>query len=177
MSFLETTLEHAAMCEIWTRCSVDDVPDEDFAKQPAGLTNHPAWVLGHLTFAHDGLTRQLGGAVKRDESWYAPFMAGTTPSSSRADYPSKDELTSAFSDAARMLRATVKKAGEAKLQQPVADENIRDYFPTYERWAAHALTAEGAFHTGQLSAWRKAMGLPGVFDQEANLKRMLEARV
>lgn len=176
MSLLNETLDHAAMCEAWTICTVDDVPDEQFADQPAGLTNHPAWVLGHLTFAFDNLARELGAAPGRDESWYAPFMGGSTPTNDRSAYPSKSELIDAFKDSCATLRRTVEQAGESKLNAPVADEMIRTFFPTYGRWAAHALTAEGAFHTGQLSAWRRAKNMPSVFDQESNLQRMLEAK-
>lgn len=44
--------------------------------------------------------------------------------------PSKEELTSAVADAAKTPRATVKHTGEAKLNEPVADETIRASIPT-----------------------------------------------
>ncbi len=175
MTFLDTVLDHATMLEQWAVCTVEDIDDAQFADQPAGLTNHPAWVLGHLTFAMDNLTRELGGNPQRDESWYAPFVGGSTPTSNRADYPGKDELITAFSDSCSSLREHVRNAGEAELAKEVANERIKAFFPTLGRWAAHVLLCEGAFHTGQLSAWRRAKNQPSVFENEANVHRILSA--
>ncbi|MFG0275448.1 MAG: DinB family protein [Phycisphaerales bacterium] len=175
MPLLDTMLDHAAMLEAWTRCSAEDVPDARWAEQPGGLTNHPAWVFGHLAYAMDNLTRLLGVDVPRDEAWYAPFVGGSTPTAERSAYPSRDELLEAFSDSCSRLRRAVRAGGEAMLERPVEDEQIRAYFPTLGRWATHVLLAEGAFHTGQLSAWRRAQGMPSVFENEDNLAKMLHA--
>ena len=175
MPLLDTILDHAAMLEAWTLCTVDDIPDDRWADQPAGLTNHPAWVIGHLCFAMDNLTRVLGGSPARDDAWYAPYIGGSTPSADRSVYPSSGELLDAFKAAGTALRDSVRAGGEAMLAHKVADEQVRAYFPTLGRWAAHVLLAEGAFHTGQLSAWRRARGMPSVFDNEQNLARMLHA--
>ncbi len=171
MSLLDAALEHAAMLEQWTLCSVEDVPDDQWADQPAGLPNHPAWVLGHLTYAMDNVVRELGGSVDRDESWYEPFRGGSEPTSNRSDYPARDELLGAFSHAAKNLRATLRDKGEAVMSTPTTHEKIRDFFPTIGRFATHVLLVELAFHTGQISAWRRAKQMGGVF-VEANFARM-----
>ena len=173
MSFLDEALSHAAMLEQWTLCSVEDVPDDQMAEQPAGLPNHPAWILGHLVGAFDALTRALGQDVARDDAWYERFRQGTKPTSNRSDYPSKDDLIAAYTDACRSLRKAIQAAGESVLDQPVDNEQLAAFFPTNGRWTAHCLLSEGAFHTGQLSAWRRAKGLPSVFDVEANLPRLM----
>ena len=42
----------------YLREQVADVPEADMVAQPHGITNHPAWVIGHLTCA----TQMLAGA-------------------------------------------------------------------------------------------------------------------
>jgi len=154
-------------------CTVDDIPDEQWAEQPGGLTNHPAWVLGHVTFAMDNVTRQIGGTVQRGEAWAEPFRGGTTPTANRSNYPGRDELISAFTDSCRTLRATLRAAGEPAFDRPVDNERLRGFFPTLGRWTTHAMLCEVAFHCGQLSAWRRAKGLASVFENEANIERLV----
>jgi len=173
MPILDTILQHAAMCEQWTLCTVDDVPDEQWAEQPGGLPNHPAWVLGHLVLAMDTVARRLGAEVPRDESWYEPFLAGTEPVADRSAYPSREELVSAFGQACRGLRTAVRAAGEAGLDRPTDVPEMAVLVPTIGQWALHVLVCETAFHTGQLSSWRRVKGLPSVFEQEANQRRMV----
>ena len=174
MCMLSEILTHAAVFEQWALCTVEDVPAGDFTAQPAGLTNHPAWVMGHLTYAMDNVTRQLGGTVSRDESWYQPFIGGSEPTDDASAYPDKDALLAAFRDAAATARNAVRNAGEKGLAAPVEDERLSAFFPTMGRWALHAIVCEAAFHTGQLSAWRKARGMGSVFANEANIARMME---
>lgn len=175
MPILDTLLDHNTMLEQWVLCTVEDIPDEQWADQPAGLTNHPAWVLGHLTHAIDNATRQLGGTVDRAESWAEQFGGGSTPTNDRSDYPSRDELITAYTGAAETLRNAVRAAEPSVFDQPVENERIRAFFPTVGRWLTHVLMCECSFHAGQLSAWRKARAMPSVFDNEANVNRLMTA--
>ncbi len=81
----------------------------------------------------------------------------------------------AFSHSCGSLREHIRNAGEAELTKEVANERIKAFFPTLGRWTAHVLLCEGAFHTGQLSAWRRTKDQPSVFENEANIHRMLSA--
>ncbi len=175
MSILETLLDHNTMLQQWVLCTVEDVDDAQWAEQPAGLTNHPAWVLGHLTNAIDNVIRQLGGAVDRAPEWAKQFAGGSMPTNNRSDYPSRDELISAYTGACENLRAVVRQAGEDVFDMPVENERIRAFFPTVGRWVSHVLLSECAFHAGQLSAWRRSKGLSSVFESEANIGRMISA--
>lgn len=180
MSLRDAALDHAAMLEQWTLCSVEDVPDERFAAQPAcadhAMPNHPAWILGHLVFAMDNLARHLGGDVSREkDAWGERFGGGTTPVEDASAYPAKAELIDAFRDAAATLRSTLQSVDEATFDEAIEDERIRAIFPTNGRFTLHVLLCEVAFHTGQLSAWRRAQGLPSVFDDQERVRRLLTA--
>jgi hypothetical protein len=172
MPFLDAALMHAAMVEQWMLCTVDDIPDEQWADQPNGLTNHPAWVVGHLVVAFDNVTTKLGETVKRDEAWNAPYLPGSAPTSNRSDYPLKEELIESFRDAASGLRRTVLRSSPEKLSASIDDEQRAPYFPTIDRWMVHCLLFEPAFHAGQLSAWRRAKGMQPMLEVEGSLARI-----
>lgn len=138
-----------------------EIPDDRMCEQPSGL-NHPAWILGHLALTGDYLLKVLGGAPQLDESWNKLFGMGSQPTGNRADYPAKEELVTA-------VRSTYTKAcelaGQAKpeiLNAPNQSERMKGGLPTMENVAAFLLSAHFTVHLGQLSAWRRAQGMPGV---------------
>ena len=173
MGVQEAVLELAKMMEQWTLCTVEDVDEDAFARRTKAVPNHPAWVLGHLVDGFDAVTRELGGDVDRGRAWAERFGPGTTPVADRAAYPSKDELLGAFRDAAARLRRAVAASWDAGFEAPTRDAEVRAYFPTAGRWAVHVLLGEVAFHTGQLSAWRRTQGLAPVFADERRVARLL----
>jgi hypothetical protein len=141
-----------------------DLPDERWAAQPvAGMTmNHAAWTVGHLAFVHDGVAGMIGGTPALDESWKALFAPGTKPLPDRSAYPAGDVLLRAFEAShARLADAAARLTPEAAAGLP--PERLRARFPTIGHMTAGLMTAHFGTHLGQLSAWRRAMGLPSVF--------------
>jgi hypothetical protein len=57
---MEPVLHSFAYCLDFLREQVADVPAEDLVAQPNGIMNHPAWVIGHLTFVCQLLGGQSG---------------------------------------------------------------------------------------------------------------------
>lgn len=49
---------------------------------------------------------------------------------------------------------------DSELDSPLPDERYREVFPTLGHAVLHILTVHTAIHLGQISAWRRAMGLP-----------------
>ncbi len=140
---------------------VADVPDDQFCMQPAAgkVLNHPAFVLGHLAWASK---RALGYATKgapADVEGADLYGMGATPQADRARYPSKEKLLGALEEAHASLAAAIAKAKPDLLNQP-APEKVRGRFPTLAHLLMHMLTTHEATHLGQLSAWRRAKGLP-----------------
>ena len=48
---------------------VKDVSAEQMVEQPNGVVNHPAWSLGHLVVAADGLGQALGLTSNLPDGW------------------------------------------------------------------------------------------------------------
>jgi hypothetical protein len=146
---------------------VADVPDDQMCAQPVPgrILNHPAFLLGHLAWVNDSrasaLSGQTIGAAAKPE-WKELFGMGAKPSADRARYPSKADLVKAFEEAHAHLGEAAAKATPDALAQPTP-EPMRARFPTVGHMLLGLMTAHFATHLGQLSAWRRAMGLPSVF--------------
>jgi hypothetical protein len=96
------------------------------------------------------------------DEWGSLFGTGTTLNA--AGYPTKDELVAALSFGQSMLIGWLDDWTDTDLDQPLPDVRYREVFPTLGSAVLHILTVHTAVHLGQLSAWRRAMGLPPVPD-------------
>ncbi len=146
---------------------VADVPDDQMCAQPIPdrVLNHPAFLLGHLAWAHDSRAAALTGqpaGMASDPKWKEIFGMGAKPSADRSLYPSKVELLKAFEESHARLGEAAAKATPDALAQPLP-EPMRNRFPTVGNLVLGLMTSHFATHLGQLSAWRRAMGYPSVF--------------
>jgi DinB superfamily len=147
----------------YCRMLVGDVADERLAEQPLPGVNHPAWVLGHLTFSADRAAGLLGAEKELPAEWTTRFGPGSKPAPSRSDYPGKDELLRAVEQGFERLRRLAGAATAEQLGRPSTNPYTKDALPTVREAVAFLLTGHLGVHLGQLSAWRRMTGLPPLF--------------
>ena len=138
---------------------VDDLTDEQMAAQPSGVVNHPAWTLGHLAATSNSLAGMLGLPSTFPEAWRDSFRMGGIPSGDAADYPAKAELVAQLRVQHERVAQAAAAADAEQLGQPTPNPRLRERFPTVGDFTAALMTNHEANHIGQLSAWRRAMGL------------------
>lgn len=145
----------------YARRLVADLTDDQMTVQPVAgvLMNHPAFVLGHLAWVCDHGATLLGETAALDPTWKERFSSAEKPA--RTDYPPKAVLMSAYEAAHTRLMSLALAAPAEVLNTPPA-ERFRARFPTLAHFVLHMLTNHEAVHLGQLSAWRRASGLPAV---------------
>ncbi len=151
-------LNSFALTMNYLRRLVGDVPDAQMTCQPAGAANHPAWVIGHLVHSCEGMGSELDVPPWLPEDWTSRFGYGSVPSADRRLYPSKTELLRALDDGQRRLSEALAAIDESRLAGPLPDE-ARAIFPTLGHAVLHILGAHAAVHVGQVSVWRRVMGL------------------
>jgi len=147
------------------------VRPEDFGRlaAPGGVvvqSNHPAFVFGHLCLYPPRIVQQLGlpaGATACPPGYDALFKAGVQceddPDGRR--YPPMADLTERFFSGYKEAIAAVEAASDAQLLEPnPAEGRLRELFPTLGQAFAFYLGGHTQSHLGQLSAWRRMMGLP-----------------
>ncbi|MCA9284257.1 MAG: DinB family protein [Phycisphaerales bacterium] len=142
-----------------------DIPADKFAFSPHPTMNHPAFVVGHLSIYPNRLLSIMGKsdlAVERP-GYDELFKAGTACVADPKKYPGKDELTAYYLDRYKTLASVLESVSDETLAQPNPMEGrLREMFPTIGAATNFMANNHNMMHLGQLSSWRRAMGLPSV---------------
>ena len=147
----------------YTQMLLADVTQEKMCEQPGGIPNHPAWILGHLGSSCNFIGQLLGFDPVCPPEWDKLFGMDSQPTTDPSLYPSKDELIKKLQEGhARAAQAFGEVTAE-DLQKASPIESLAPMFPTVGDLTVFMLTTHEAIHLGQLSAWRRAQGLPSVF--------------
>ena len=158
-TMIAETLNSYSLALGYLRSLVAEVPDGMLVFQPEGAPNHPAWVIGHLVYSFQALGGEIGLAPWLPADWEERYGTGSMPTNERNAYPGKDELLANLGDAERRIRERLLGMTEAELAQPLPDERYRTMFPTVGHAVLHILVGHAAIHVGQLTVWRRAVGL------------------
>lgn len=141
---------------------VRDLDDARLCDVPAPGMNHAAWILGHLAIGNDFGLGTLGAAKVCPAEWMPRFGPGSRVLPDRAAYPSLGELVSTFDRGHAALLTAVAATPAARWDAPHGWPFLQQELPTVADALAHLMTTHAAAHLGQLSAWRRGLGLPGV---------------
>ncbi|MEM1211303.1 MAG: DinB family protein [Planctomycetota bacterium] len=140
---------------------VKDIAAEDFCSQPCTGMNHPAWIIGHLAYASDAHSAEVGG-TRELEHYAERYGIGSEVSGDASLYGSKDVLVGAWHTANARYIAALESATAEQLGKPTRGP-LGEPFPTVGDFLSFSLTGHVSLHLGQLSAWRRAMGMPRLF--------------
>jgi len=147
----------------YCRLLVADIPDDRMAEQPVPGVNHPAWILGHLAYSANAGLALLGTTKIFPTEWEPLFAPASKVTASRSNYPSKEELIEAIDKGFALLRETASNADDEHLSQPTTNPRMKDGLPEARDRVAFLLTGHLGVHLGQLSSWRRMIGLPPMF--------------
>lgn len=135
-----------------------------FARKPKGVnTNHPAWVIGHLSVYPDRLLPMLGRADLA-QPIEAPYEALFDHKSECRDdptgsiYPPMATLLDRSMRRHEVIIDLLLETPDEALERPNSFA-MQDRFPTVGHLTNFMLVGHPMLHLGQLSAWRRCMGL------------------
>jgi len=141
-----------------------DIPDERLAEQLLPGVNHPAWILGHLANTADSAGSMLLGTTKQlPEEFSKKFGAGSILTSVRSDYPSLEELKGLLRESYTRFQGQIAAASEETLRGPTTHPRLRERLPVLQEALTFILVGHVGIHLGQLSSWRRMIGLPAMF--------------
>lgn len=144
---------------------------KDFARfaRPGGVlikSNHPAFIFGHLSLYPAKVLAQLAlppGDAAVPASYDALFNASAEclDDPDGRIYPPMDQLTGGYFAGTQAALAALRGASDELLLAPNPLEGrMRELFPQLGGLLGFYVTAHAHGHLGQLSAWRRAMGMP-----------------
>ncbi len=161
--------ESAKMSVGYAERLLKDLPESQFARfaevgGQAIESNHPAFILGHLSLYPSRVVSELGGdatAIKPSSKFEALF----SPSATCLDdpdgtlYPPMNEITEKFFAAHNAAIETLLASDDALFTAENPNERMRTRFSTLGAMHAFYLGGHMMIHMGQFSAWRRALGL------------------
>ena len=157
---MKPVLHSFAYCLDFLREQVAELTAPDMVAQPNGIMNHPAWVIGHLTHACQLLGGVIGLSPWLPDDWAGRFGTGSVPVADESLYEAKQNALAILSDAQLRITRAVEKLDDPQLDEPFPDETYREVFPSVRHALTQVLVGHTANHIGQVSVWRRAMGLP-----------------
>jgi hypothetical protein len=147
-----------------------DIKPADFGRQPLSAggtviaTNHPAFVYGHLSLYSARILEFVG----RDPAPIAPTQAYTDLFSHGKEclndpdgkiYPAMEELIAKFRTSHELALKVIPEIDDAIFAKDLPHEGMRARFPTIGAACGFLLCSHTMLHLGQVSAWRRCMGL------------------
>ena len=141
------------------RTLVRDLSDEQMTRQPHGVVNHPAWLLGHLAASSNQVAKMLGLDSTFPAAWAGAFSIGGTPSGDAADFPAKEELLAELAAQHERVAGALASADPALFDRAHPNAGARKRFPTIGDYTVFMISTHEGSHLGQIAAWRRAMGL------------------
>lgn len=143
---------------------VDDLSDAQFVAQPAGLPallNPPAWILSHLN-----LYAPICAALLRRQHFTDPidhpFGMKSEVSPRATDYPSRASLLADYQRTHADAQQALELADDHVFAETNPLERWRSMHPTVGDMVNTLMVKHESHHLGQLSTWRRAMGLSRV---------------
>jgi len=159
---MKSVLHSFAYCLDFLREQVADVKPADMVAQPGGIKNHPAWVIGHVTYSCELLGRVVGVTPWLPPDWARRFGTGSDPIADSQVYETKEDALAELRIAQTRITEAVNNLSDSELDQIFPVESYREVFPTIRHALTQVLVGHTANHIGQVSVWRRAMGLPAM---------------
>ena len=138
-----------------------DVAEDQKVRQPAEGMNHPAWLLSHLNVYHPVAAALLRGKTPADPMDHE-FGMKSAPLPDPSAYKPLATLRDDFADGHAEVESALRSATLEDLSAPPPIERWRGRFGSVAEMMTYLLVRHESLHLGQLSAWRRAAGLPRV---------------
>lgn len=142
---------------------LDGIDTDKLTHQPAPGMNHPIWIVGHLAVTMGFGASQIGADYKAPEGWDALFNMGSKPVDDPAKYPDLATLLAELDKGVAAVAPYMGSVSDEVLSAEEPDEGFRKMMPTVGDGMTFILNGHFWMHIGQLSTWRRAIGLPPLF--------------
>lgn len=149
----------------YTLTLLDGLSDDDWFRQPAEVTTHIAWQIGHLAMAEYGLCLfRIRGRRPEDldlmsSKFRKQFSRGSTPKADSSIYPSPADIRAVFDRVHDQAMAELADCSEQDLNETI-DEPYAVY--NTKMGALFFCAHHEMLHAGQIGLLRRLLGKPPV---------------
>ena len=153
----------------YTERLMSGIDSSNFARfaTPGGQSiesNHPAFILGHLSIYPPRILAQLGRddlELTTPEGFQEVFSkdAKCVDDPEGSIYPAMAAVTEYYNMGYKNVLSALREASDTTLQQANPTETMAAKFPTLGSMHGFYVGGHMMMHLGQLSAWRRMAGL------------------
>jgi hypothetical protein len=145
-----------------------DITPDQFGRlaAPGGnmiVSNHPAFVFGHLSLYGPRILTELGQPSPDIPKQFQDVFSKDATCRDDTDgtiYPSLESVTELFFTGYRAALDALRTASDAQLQEPNPMGGVMtEKFPTVGSMHNFYIGGHMMLHLGQVSAWRRMMGM------------------
>jgi hypothetical protein len=163
-----TILASARLTKKFAEAQLKDVAAGSFARLATvgGTTvqsNHPAFVYGHLSLYFPKVLSALGQQAPANPPMFEDCFTNGKPCVDDPEgtkYPAMQTILTHFNNGYEAASAAIARASDAELSRPNPNEGrSKELFPTLGELFNFYMGAHPMSHLGQVSAWRRMMGL------------------
>jgi len=166
--FTDAIFENLQLSLGYAKRLLVDVPSDQCARfaSPGGqsvVSNHPAFIYGHLSLYPSKILSQLGGSALALPDGFEKVFSHQATCVDDADgdiYPEMEKITEFFFEGYHAAGDAITKASDETLAQPnPGSGRIVELFPTLGSMQNFYVGGHMMIHMGQMSAWRRMIGL------------------
>ena len=137
-------------------------PDKARCKPDGVDANHPVFIYGHLSIYPDMVLDAIDRgdlAHPKSEQWREHFKNGLECKDGSDCYPPLDEIRAHWIERFETVINAVAETDDSILAKECPMEGLRDRCSTVGEMCNFMLVMHTSFHLGQMSTWRRCMGL------------------
>jgi hypothetical protein len=167
-----TILTSATYTKRFADAMLKDVTPQQFARLAnvngtVVQSNHAAFVFGHQSLYFPKVLTTLGQQAPAHPPMFEELFTNGKPCLDDPDgkkYPAMQAIIAHFNNGYEAAVAAISRATDAELSKPnPAEGRMKEMFPTASEVINFLMNGHPMSHLGQVSAWRRMMGLGSAF--------------
>jgi len=140
---------------------IENIPEDRLYEKQLEGYNSAGWILGHICVEAEDVFAHLDIQYPTvDENWISWFRNSSGKITSLENLPSKEELIQMLESRYHLLCDAYLNLSDERRNGPHPSNFMKDKLKTFDSWYAHLLTTHISIHCGNLSIWKKIIGLP-----------------
>lgn len=136
-----------------------NIPEEQLYERQLMGINSGGWILGHIYVESEDVLSYLNIEFEKNEYWNSLFRNTTGVIKTLDDLPTKQELVSALEKRYKELHSVYLNLSDEQRESSHPSVLIKDMLPDLDSWFAHHLTTHISIHCGNLTTWKKVVGI------------------
>ena len=138
----------------------ENIPDEQLYEKQLDGFNSAGWILGHLFVEGQDILDFYEIEHHTSSEWDQYFRYGSGKITSRENLPKKEDLIKKIKKRYQLLLELYLNLSDEQKAAKHPSTLLAGTYENMDTWFAHHFTNHIAIHCGNITVWKKLIGLP-----------------